>query len=74
MFADELKEFFNTKIMYLDIEDNTLVERLSKRNQNGGSELEHDIKQNKDKIILAKKIEKDIISYLRDNTKIEVRK
>lgn len=68
----KLKNYLPDKVIYLNVEEEIIYERLSKRNNKGGSELEHDITMNKNYLTKAKQIENRIIDCLNKEFEIKV--
>lgn len=68
----KLKNYLPDKVVYLNVEEEIIYERLSKRNNKGGSELEHDITMNKNYLTKAKQIENRIIDSLNKDFEIRV--
>ncbi len=68
----KLKNYLPDKVVYLNVEEEIIYERLSKRNNKGGSELEHDITMNKNYLTKAKQIENRIIDSLNKDFEIKV--
>ena len=68
----QLEYYLPQKVIYLDVKESEIYTRLLERNQRGGSELEHDIKLNKNYISKGKKIAFDIVKSLKSITKIQV--
>ncbi len=68
----KLKNYLPDKVIYLNVKEEIIYERLSKRNNKGGSELEHDITMNKNYLTKAKQIENRIIDCLNKEFEIKV--
>lgn len=71
-YLETLNDLLPNKVICIYFDDETILNRLLTRNSNGGSELEHEVKDDSNKIFYARKIEKDIISKLDKNISIEV--
>lgn len=65
-FFDLYKNLFATKILYLNTNADLIKQRLINRNAAGGSELEHDIKENQEYLEKAIVIKNAIINKINE--------
>lgn len=68
-----LEEYLSDEIIYIEVEDNIIKERLLQRTVKGGSELQHDIVKNADSLEKAKTIMTNLYEILREKNQSNVK-
>lgn len=67
------EEYIADEILIFNIDINTIRRRLLQRNELGGSELQHEIRQNSNAIIIAQEILDEIMIYLTNNYRSRIK-